>query len=359
MRRGREARRSIPAVVLGGTGYVAGELLRLIAGHPTLSLAGIMSDSRPGEPVGAAFGHLATVFADETFKSQAQIEAIIEREESTAIFSAAPHGAAAALIDALLTKSEAAGRKPRVVDISADFRYRSAADYEAVYKHAHGAPARLHAFTCAVPEHLREVMTPHVAHPGCFATAALLASVPLLAMELITPELFISAVTGSTGSGRKPSDGTHHPMRHSDLYAYSALSHRHAPEIVACALAATGIEAQVAFVPHSGPFARGIHATVQATLRTPRDSAHILGALREYYAGSPFVHVSDAPPRVKEVASSNYARLSAVSDSRTVAVMCAIDNLNKGAAGGAVQWMNRLYDLPETAGLTAPAPGWT
>ena len=148
--------------------------------------------------MGAAFGHLATVFPLETFKSQAQIEAIIEREESTAIFSAAPHGAAAALIDALLIKSEAAGRKPRVVDISADFRYRSAAEYQAVYQHAHGAPARLQAFSCAVPEHLRELMTPHVAHPGCFATAALLASVPLLALELITPELFISAVTART-----------------------------------------------------------------------------------------------------------------------------------------------------------------
>jgi N-acetyl-gamma-glutamylphosphate reductase len=178
-------------------------------------------------------------------------------------------------------------------------------------------------------------------------------------MGLTTPELFVAAVTGSSGSGRKPSDGTHHPTRHADLYAYSVLAHRHAPEIKACALAATGIEAQVAFVPHSGPFARGIHATVQATLRTPRDSAQLRGALREYYAGSPFVHVSDAPPRVKDVASSNYARLCAVSDGRSVAVMCAIDNLNKGAAGGAVQWMNRLYGLPETAGLTAPAPGWT
>ena len=359
MRRAREATRSIPAVVLGGTGYVAGELLRLLAGHPNFSLAGVMSDSRPGEPVAAAFAHLASAYPHESFQSQAQIEAIIEREQSAAIFSAAPHGAAATLIDALLTRAEAAGRAPHLVDISADFRFRSAAAYEAVYKHAHGAPSRLHAFTCAVPEHAREILTPHVAHPGCFATATLLAVVPLLAMGLSTPELFVAAVTGSTGSGRKPSEGTHHPLRHSDLYSYSALAHRHAPEIKACALAATGIEAHIAFVPHSGPFARGIHATVQATLRTPRDSAHILGALREYYVGSPFVHVTDAPPRIKEVASSNYARLSAVSDGRTVAVMCALDNLNKGAAGGAVQWMNRLYGLPETSGLTAPAPGWT
>ncbi len=182
---------------------------------------------------------------------------------------------------------------------------------------------------------------------------------PLLAAQLTQGPLFISAVTGSTGSGRKPIDGTHHPARHSDLYAYSALAHRHAPEMRACAQAATGVDAQIAFVPHSGPFARGIHATVQASLRTPRATADVLTALREFYAGAPFVRVSDAPPRIKDVATSNYATLSAVADGNTVAVFSVLDNLNKGAAGGAVQWMNRLYELPETAGLAAPAPGWT
>jgi N-acetyl-gamma-glutamyl-phosphate reductase len=349
----------IPAVVLGGSGYVAGELLRLIAGHPDFSLAGVMSDSQPGELVAKAFAHLAPVFPEERFKSQNDIEAIVARESSTAIFCAAPHGAAASLIDSLLIKSESAHRQPHVVDISADFRYRSAHAYEAVYRHAHGAPARISAFTCAVPEHLREITTAHVAHPGCFATATLLAAVPLLSLGLTTPEIFVSAVTGSTGSGRKPTEGTHHPVRHSDLYSYSALNHRHTPEITACALAASGVEAQFAFVPHSGPFARGIHATVQARLKTALDTQQVLAALRQFYANSAFVRIGDSMPRVKEVAGSNYAQLSAVSDGRTLAVMCAIDNLNKGAAGGAVQWMNRLYGLDETAGLTAPAAGWT
>jgi N-acetyl-gamma-glutamyl-phosphate reductase len=350
---------SIPTVVLGGSGYVAGELLRLLSAHPNFTLEGIMSEGRPGEPVAQSFSHLASVYPELTFQSQAQIEAIVAREPSTAIFSAAPHGAAAGLIDALLRRSEAAGHTAHVVDISADFRYASAAAYEAVYQHAHPAPARISSFTCAVPEHLSQLTTAHVAHPGCFATAVLLACVPLLALELTTPELFVTAVTGSTGSGRKPVDGTHHPLRHSDLYAYSVLAHRHAPEIRACALAASGIEPQLSFVPHSGPFARGIHATVQATLRSPRQTPQIIGALREYYARAPFVRVTDAPPRVKDVAGSNYARLSAASDGRTVAVLCVLDNLNKGAAGGAVQWMNRLYRLPEATGLTAPAAGWS
>ncbi len=350
---------SLPAVVLGGTGYVAGELLRLIAAHPHFSLAAVMSDSAPGEPVAGAFPHLVSAYPETRFSSQAQVRRILCETPATALFSAAPHGVSAALVDELLGAAEQAGAQPRVVDLSADFRYASAQAYTEVYGHAHGAPGRLAQFSCALPEHLERLVTPHVAHPGCFATAILLASVPLLAAGVITPKLFVSGITGSTGSGRKPVPGTHHPLRHGDLYSYSALAHRHVPEIIACARAASGVEAQFAFVPHSGPFARGIHVTVQAALGRRVDTAHLQGVLRDYYAGAPFVRVSAAAPRVKEVAGSNYAHLSAVAMGESVAVLCAIDNLNKGAAGGALQWMNRLFGLPQTCGLTAPAAGWT
>lgn len=357
---GAESRRTvIPAVVLGGTGYVAGELLRLLSAHPHFKVGAVLSDSQPGEPVAEAFPHLAAAYEDARFASQAEVQDLITRSPRCAVFCAAPHGVSAQLIDSLLTAASAAGAHPRVVDISADFRFSSAAAYEAVYKHPHGAPARLPEFTCAVPEHLGKLETPHVAHPGCFSTATLLASVPLLSLGLIAPTLFVSGVTGSTGAGRKPVAGTHHPLRHSDLYAYNALSHRHAPEIGACARAASGVEAEFAFVPHSGPFARGIHVTVQAQLQRPLDTGGVLAALREFYAGSPFIRVASGAPRVKDVATTNYAHLSAAANGRTVAVMCAIDNLNKGAAGGAVQWMNRMWDLPQTSGLTATAPGWT
>jgi N-acetyl-gamma-glutamyl-phosphate reductase len=349
----------IPAVVLGGTGYVAGELLRLLHAHPHFTLAAVMSDSQPGEPVAAAFPHLASAYPQLRFSSQADVQRILCAAAQTALFSAAPHGVSAALIDALLTAAEQAGTQPRVVDISADFRYRSAAAYTAVYRHPHGAPARLAQFSCALPEHLGELTTPHVAHPGCFASAILLASVPLLATGLVTPSLFVSGVTGSTGSGRKPVPGTHHPLRHGDLYSYSALQHRHVPEVAACAAAAAGVRAQFAFVPHSGPFARGIHVTLQAQLSRGSDTQQVISALQAFYGGAPFVRVSAQAPRIKDVAGSNYAHLSAVVMDGTVAVLCAIDNLNKGAAGGAIQWMNRLFALPETAGLTAPAPGWT
>jgi N-acetyl-gamma-glutamyl-phosphate reductase len=183
--------------------------------------------------------------------------------------------------------------------------------------------------------------------------------VPLLAQRLIEPRLFVSGVTGSTGSGRQPTAGTHHPQRHSDLYAYNPLAHRHTPEVRALAAAATGVDAEFAFVPHSGPFARGIHVTVQAVLRHSVSSADLQRALSDYYDQSVFVRVGAEPPRLKDVVTSNYAELCGATQDGTVVVMCAIDNLVKGAAGGAIQWMNRILGYEETAGLLTPAPGWT
>jgi N-acetyl-gamma-glutamyl-phosphate reductase common form len=347
------------AVILGGTGYVAGELLRLLAAHPHMSVAAILSDSQPGAKVATSFPHLRDAYPELKFSSIEEIEAVLQRNPVTALFSAAPHGVSAAIVDRALSAAARAAKRVHCVDISADFRYATQEAYEAVYKHPHGAPARIREFTCAVPEHLKRASTPHVAHPGCFATATLLASVPLLALELTEAQLFVAGITGSTGSGRKPVEGTHHPLRHSDLYAYGALSHRHVPEIIACAKQATGIEAEFNFVPHSGPFARGIHVTVQARLKKAISSAQALEALRSFYKNCPFVRVLDSAPRIKDVATSNYSNLSAVTNGKTIAVMSVLDNLNKGAAGGAVQWMNRLLEFPETAGLTAPAPGWT
>ncbi len=348
-----------PAVVLGGTGYVAGELLRLIAGHPNLELLAVMSEGSPGEPVAGAFPHLVSAYPETRFSTLGEVLRLLAEAPAAAVFSAAPHGASAGLVEAVLGETARAGTRARVVDISADFRYPSAEAYARVYGHAHRAAAHLKDFTCALPEHLAELRTPHVGHPGCFATAVLLAAVPLLALGIVEPTLFASGVTGSTGSGRKPVEGTHHPLRHGDLYGYNVLAHRHAPEIVACARAATGVDAELAFVPHSGPFARGIHVTVQARLTRALDGAEARGALKEYYARAPFVRVSERAPHVKEVAASNFAHLSAAANGRTIAVMCAIDNLVKGAAGGAVQWMNRMLGLAETAGLSQPAPGWT
>ncbi len=349
----------IPTIILGGTGYVAGELLRLVTGHPRLQLCAILSDSQPGEPVAKSFLHLTPVLQEMKFSSLDDVKKLIGTLPVCAILAAAPHGVSAALIDGLLAKAEQAGTRLHIVDISADFRYRTAAAYEAVYKHPHGAPHRLAEFSCAVPEHMTQHTTKHIAHPGCFATATLLASVPLLQLGLVEPQLFVAGITGSTGSGRTPGAGTHHPQRHGDLYAYNALAHRHTPEITALAAAASGTSPNFRFVPHSGPFARGIHVTVQAKTLKPLKTPELLDALHTFYCHSPFVLVGADLPHIKDVTTSNYARMSVAADGDSVAVMCVVDNLVKGAAGGAVQWLNRLLEFDEMAGLTAPAPGWT
>jgi N-acetyl-gamma-glutamyl-phosphate reductase len=338
---------------------VAGELLRLIAAHPHVEIKAVLSDSQPGELVAKSFAHLAPIYPQLTFSSLADITRLVGSLPKSVILSAAPHGVAAKLIDDLLRAAEAAGTQTRVIDISADYRYATPGAYEAVYTHAHGAPNRIPQFTCAVPEHLETVTTPHVAHPGCFATAVLLASVPVLKLDLVEPRLFVTGITGSTGSGRTPGAGTHHPQRHSDLYAYNPLSHRHTPEITALAKAATAVQAEFNFVPHSGPFARGIHVTLQGVAKRPLKTAELVDALKSFYRGKPFIRVAAELPHIKDIAASNYAYISGAANGNSIVVMCAIDNLVKGAAGGAMQWLNRVYGFAETTGLLAPAAGWT
>lgn len=347
-----------PVAVLGGTGYVAGEFLRLLAGHPQLELVAVSSDSRAGQPVGATFPNLASAWADTRYCDASGLQAAVRAGRVRALFSAAPHGAAAARIDALLSIAAEAGAPLTVVDASADFRFRDAAAYEAVYGNPHPCPRRLEEFACAVPEHLAGRPALHAAQPGCFVTSVLLGIVPLLAAGLVEPEFFVSAVTGSTGVGRKLGETTHHPERHGNMFAYQPLIHRHRPEIEHLAAAAAA-PCNVHFVPHSGAWARGIHATLQGRLAPPARAADLRAALAEAYAASPFVEVVDSPPRIKDVAGSNRARLAVAADGESFVVMSVLDNLVKGAAGGALQWMNRLLELPEDAGLRQPGPAWT
>lgn len=351
--------RKIPAVVLGASGYVGGELLRLISQHPNFDLLAAVSDSAAGRPIGDIFVHLAQALAGTRFTAPADWLDKVPVGSDLALFSAAPHGASAAVIAAALDACANRDVRVHVVDSSADFRYAKQDDYERVYGVAHGAPGLLDRFSCALPEHVADLATDHVGHPGCFATATLLACVPLICSGLSEPEVFVSGVTGSTGSGKLPQAGTHHPERNSNLYAYKPLAHRHAPEVSLLTEAASGRATRVNFVPHSGPFARGIHVTLQARAKGSVTESALLDAYRDAYAEAPFVALVDDTPRLKNVVASNMCHIKAVTDGDTIVVMAAIDNLVKGAAGGAMQWMNRLWDLPETAGLTAPAPGWT
>lgn len=347
----------IPTIILGGSGYVAGELLRLALGHPHLALVGVMSESQAGAPIAGIFPHLRPTLGDLEFQSREAIMELFGRERM-ALLSAAPHGATAALLASFITWARDRGTELTVVDVSADFRFASAGAYEAVYKHPHGAPELLDQFACALPEHLPATDKPHIGHPGCFATALLLASVPLIRLGLVESDLFAMGVTGSTGAGRTPIATTHHPERQSNLFAYQPLVHRHAAEVTGVCEQLTGVRPQLHFVPHSGPFSRGIHLTLQAKLQAPLGADALRDKLRDFYAAAPFVTVVDGMPRVKDIVGSNHAQIGVTTDAGSVAVMVVEDNLVKGAAGGAVQWLNRKLGFEETAGLTAPATGW-
>lgn len=349
---------TLPIIVLGGSGYVAGELLRLIAQHPRLELAGTVSSSRQGEEIALAFGHLATLYPSERFISMQQALEGLSESPRWIVVSAAPHGASATLVDQLLEKAEQNNLQMTVVDASADFRYASAEGFSTVYGQAHLAPNRLASFSCAVPEHLDSLETPHAAQPGCFATAMLLAIVPLLSLGLAQPEFFVSAVTGSTGAGRTPRDTTHHPMRQSNLFAYQPLRHRHQPEVCELARTSSGRDIALHFVPQSGPFARGIHATIFSQCTGSVIGEEIAAALAEFYANSDFVHVAPSPPRLKDIVGTNNAVLSVNVEDGTIAICCVLDNLVKGAAGGAIQWVNRLADWPDSEGLVVAPAGW-
>ena len=351
--------RAIQAVVLGAGGYVGGELLRLIAGHPQLELSAAVSDRRAGQPLTETFAHLSLALAGKNFVAHDQWLDGIDDDSDLALFSAAPHGAAAAMIAAALEAAADKGLTVHVVDCSADFRYADPAAWEAIYGARHGAPQLLDQFSCGLPEQTESIATAHVGHPGCFATATLLATVPLMRSGLTEAEIFVTGVTGSTGAGRSPQPGTHHPERNNNLYAYQPLAHRHAPEIAALAQVASGREIAVHFVPHSGPFARGIHVTLQARTRSNVSRQQLQAIYEEAYADAPFVNIVDTTPRLKDVVASNMCHIGVATNGASVVVMSVIDNLVKGAAGGAVQWMNRLWGLPETSGLCAAAPGWT
>jgi N-acetyl-gamma-glutamyl-phosphate reductase len=347
----------VPAVILGGSGYVAGELLRLAAGHPHLRVAGVMSESQAGSPITSVFPHLRPAIGDMKFGSREEILDLFGPGR-LALLSAAPHGASAALIASFITWARERRTDLTVIDVSADFRFATAAGYEAVYKHPHGAPQLLPEFACAVPEHLAATDRPHIAHPGCFATAMLMAAVPLLKLGLTESDLFAVGITGSTGAGRTPIATTHHPERHANLFAYQPLTHRHAPEVMGVCEHLTGTRPRLHFVPQSGPFARGIHMTVQAQLKRPVTADALRGELRDFYATSEFVTVVAGMPRVKDIVGSNYCHVGVTVDATSVAVMVVEDNLVKGAAGGALQWLNRKLGFAENAGLTAPAVGW-
>ena len=328
----------IRAAILGASGYVGGELMRLIAAHPAMELGIAFGASSAGQPVRTAHPHLGLAYPDICFA--AWDPALLEGCEL--ILAALPHGETQRLADELLA--------PGIpfVDLGADFRLDSAEEFERWYGEPHARPDLLGHFAYGLPEFNRDRISSSrlVAAPGCYPTAASLALRPLIQAGVVEKHgIIVDAASGVSGAGRAANAGTHFCSVDGSYRAYGLTKHRHTAEMELT----TG--AQVLFTPHLMAASRGILATCYARASGSADPLAILGAA---YADEPFVHVGDALPETKWATGSNAAFLSARFDERTgmVVALAAIDNLGKGAAGQMIQCANLMLGLGEDAGLS-------
>ncbi|MEM7437879.1 MAG: N-acetyl-gamma-glutamyl-phosphate reductase [Myxococcota bacterium] len=344
--------KTIRATVIGGTGYTGAELVRLILGHPSTSLAGVVGNASAGRRAAEVLPSLRGL-----------VEGVVESFDPDAIagrsdvaFAALPHAASAEAVGALRE------RGLPVFDLSADFRFTELATYERLYGE-HPVPDLLTDAVYGLVELHRDSIRDAdlVAVPGCYPTAATLALAPLLREGLVGPAgIVVDAKSGVSGAGRGLSQGTHFPEAGEGVRAYKAGVHRHGPEIEQELSAVAGAPVLITFVPHLIPMTRGILATCYADASSDEATADACtAAARSLYAGSPSVEVLDPGehPDTLWVRGSNRVHLSYARPpgSDKIIAMSAIDNLVKGAAGQALQCMNVRFGLPEGAGLAAPA----
>jgi len=330
--------------VIGASGYTGAELLRLLAGHPMLDVVYATGDSQAGTLASSLYPSLAAAYPSLVFAEYAASAA----EKCDVVFLGLPHEASLALVPQLV------GKVRLVVDLSAAYRLKDATQYPHWYGFTHDQPALLASAVYGLPELFRDELAGAslIATPGCYVTAASLALTPLVRAGIISSSgVIVDAASGVSGAGRAPKPNTHFNTVNEDFTAYGLLDHRHTPEIEQV----TG--AQVLFTPHLAPMNRGILATCYAKPAagaTPTTQS-LLAALAKFYKKEPFVVVRPTSPSTKATLGSNAAHITARFDERTntVMVICAIDNLTKGASGGAIQAANVALGIDETMGLSA------
>jgi N-acetyl-gamma-glutamyl-phosphate reductase len=344
--------------VMGASGYIGGEALRLLLGHPCVEVAAVTSQSHAGEPVAEVHPHLAHT-TQLSFIRDIVPEVAGEYD---AIFLALPHGAAMSRVPRILDAGGPGGPRgegPIIFDLSGDFRVKDAVQFQKYYGLEHTASPLARQAAYGLPEWNREAIREArlVACPGCFPTGALLALTPLARAGLLNGNVVIDSKTGSSGSGKEPGEGTHHPMRAQDFRAYGVLKHRHLPEIVQ-ELSKWHLQdstsLRVVFTPHSAPMVRGIFTTAYVFPPRPASKAQLHDIYEQAYQDEYFVRLVESP-RVAVVTHSNFCDISAVTDGEgTIIVTSAIDNLVKGGAGQGVQNLNVAFGWPEKLGLTFP-----
>lgn len=348
--------RPIRVAIVGATGYVGAELVRLLDRHPGVEVVGLLGRDRSDVPVGQVHPHLAT--------TGLAVDSAVA--DSDAVFLALPHGIAAGMVPDWLARGTS------VIDLGPDFRLRDPAAYPRWYGFEHPRPDLLATAVYGLPElHRAELAASRaggerpaiVGAPGCYPTATLLALAPLARAGLIG-DLVVDAKSGVSGAGRETKADLMFGEVNESVRAYGVGGHRHVaeieqelaglgPTVAAGAVAPNPGAAAVDFLPHLIPMSRGILASCHVRPTRPVDQAELDALYAAAYDDEPFVHVVDASPATKHVTGSNHARIHVHLDERTGRVLAlgVIDNLVKGAAGQAIQAFNAVFGLPETTGL--------
>ena len=319
-----DAERKIRVAIAGGTGYTGGELFRILMNHPNVEIVAATTTSSEGTPVASVHRDLIGE-TDLCFGK--------ELNDPDVIFLCLGHGISRQFVD-----SHDINPSCRIIDLGNDFRLEG--DYAG------------RNFVYGLCESAKEdIRNAHdVANPGCFATAIQLATLPLAAAGLIKDEVHVTAITGSTGAGKKPGETTHFSYRTDNISIYKLFTHQHLAEIKKN-LGRYGQEPKVNFVPLRGDFARGIFASVYTKAAEGMTQEDYRKLYEDYYAGSPFVFHSNEGISMKEVINTNKGLVHVELHDGYVHIASCIDNLVKGAAGQAVQNMNLMFGLPEDCGL--------
>ncbi|AKU92314.1 N-acetyl-gamma-glutamyl-phosphate reductase [Vulgatibacter incomptus] len=342
----------VKAALIGGTGYGGAEILRRLLFHPRVEVVRVTAADNIGKRVGEVHFNLAGL-TDLRFEELPPKEAAAGVD---VVFLAMPHKVTAKVAMELFDLPV------RIVDLSGDFRLRSAAEYREFYGVDHPAPERLGTFAYGLPELNREAIRTarYIASPGCFATTIALGLAPLAKTGLLKGPIRTVAATGSSGSGANPQITTHHPLRAVNLRTYKPLSHQHQPEILQTLHDAGGGEVALEFVPVSAPLPRGIFASSFVDVPESVTEERLAKAWRDAYANEPFIRVVEGRfPEVVAVAGGNYVEVAyklseAFDGRRSVVCFSALDNLVKGGAGQAIQAFNVMMGFDEGETLREP-----
>ena len=323
-----EPGKKFTAGIIGGAGYAAGELIRLVRIHPNFTLEYVQSKSQCGRPVTSVHGDMIGE-TDLTFTDR--IDPGVDL-----LFLAQGPGDASKLLDSLHLPAQT-----RVIDLSQDFRFSPSDTYRFIY----GLPE---ANQTAISE------ARYIANPGCFATAILLALIPFATGNFLQDPVHISAITGSTGAGQSLSDTLHFSWRYSNISIYKPFEHQHLHEVNGqLGEIMKHAVPPIHFIPMRGNFTRGILASLYT--RTDRSLSDILADYHEYYQNAPFIFITDTNPDLKMVINTNKCLLYLKKHKDMLLIISIIDNLIKGAAGQAIQNMNLMFGLSKTAGLRLKA----